>query len=91
MSITTQIFCGQLEQQGTSSPRHYEVTCRLVTNQRGLESLHITGWVAVDGARREVALLGLTSPEATMHGRERVIALERIAQLCDSDDQTRST
>lgn len=79
MSITKQVFRGQFDQPQAGAAQRYELTCRLVTTQHGLESLHVTGWLAVDGAQTEVSLLGITSPGSTMHGRERAIALSHLA------------
>lgn len=53
-----------------------------MTTRRGLESLHITGWVSVKGAQSEIAVLGITSGAATMRGREHEIALDRIGRIC---------
>jgi len=87
MTITKQVYKGVFAAQYGAAPSPYEVTCRLVTTRLGLESLHITGWVAVDGAQNELSILGITSREATMHGLEHSIAMGHIAQLCEGRTQ----
>lgn len=80
MTITNQVFCGHLAIPPGGVPSTFEVTCRLVKSQGGLESMHIVGWIAVDGARSPVSKMGLTVPGRTMHGMERDIAMAHLAE-----------
>ena len=80
MSITKQIFCGRLAAPDGGAPATFQVTCRLVKSLGGLESMHILGWVAVDGTRSPVSKLGITLAGASMHGKEREIAVAYLAE-----------
>ena len=87
MTITKQVYKGVLTAHESAATSSYEVTCRLVTTRLGLESLHLTGWIAIDDAQIEVSILGITSRESTMHGREHSIAMEHLGRLCRGQAQ----
>ena len=59
-----------------------DVSCRLMRNVHGLESMHINGWLSSDSARREVSILGIANPGASMVGREHDIAREHLSRAC---------
>jgi hypothetical protein len=79
MTITRHVFSGLLAAPDGGAPATFEVTCRLVKSLSGLESMHIVGWVDVDGARSPVSRMGVTLSSAAMRGRERGIAMTHLA------------
>jgi hypothetical protein len=80
MTITKQIYWGSYMAPEGGNAWPFEVTCRLVQSQSGLESLHIQGWIGQDGARNPLSKLGITMPGETMRGKERSIAMAHIAE-----------
>lgn len=89
MQVSQQIYCGQHGGVPGGLPAPYQVTSRLVTCRNGLESMHLNGWVTVEGARVELVVLGITSPDTTLHGKERAIVMGHVARICSAEPAVR--
>ncbi len=77
MSIIKHFFRGRFAAPARALAP-FEVTCRLVNSCNGLESMHVTGWVAVDGIQTSISRIGIVSHGLSMLGLERSIVMEQI-------------
>lgn len=82
MGIVERTFSGLHALPGEAAPAPFELSCRVVRSVGGQESMHIQGWVTLQGQRCSVSILGACLPRQPLLGREEAVALAAVAERC---------